>query len=193
MMTSMANNPTIRCFIAIPVPSNIKTSISTLVKSIRKNQHNHAVHWSVVDNYHITLRFFSNLQTSVVTALQQQLADTLASQSPFTIGLDRLIYIPDLDKPRVLAYYVKPIGPLLKIVTGIENLVIKNGLKPETRPLLPHLTLARLKAKPKSDLVSTPVSKYEWLVESVNLYKSELNEDGAIHTVLQSYDLLSKI
>jgi 2'-5' RNA ligase len=84
---------------------------------------------------------------------------------------------------------------LVSLQQQIEVLLEKIGFQAEDRPFHPHLTLGRVKSsRGREDLVGR-MEKYreeefgDFLVERVNLFKSDLRPSGPIYTPLREIKL----
>jgi len=102
--------------------------------------------WIEPEDYHITLRFFGDVDNRMA----QDLADDLAEAEHFSRGLPLVVELDELgvfggDQPRALYARVKPDPLLARLAATHESLARRNGLKPETRKFTPHVTLARLR------------------------------------------------
>jgi 2'-5' RNA ligase len=102
--------------------------------------------WIEPEDYHITLRFFGDVDYHMAQAL----ADDLAETEYFSRGLPLALELDELgvfggDQPRALYARVKPDPLLARLAAAHESLARRNGLKPETRKFMAHVTLARLR------------------------------------------------
>jgi 2'-5' RNA ligase len=124
---------------------------------------------------------------------------TIGSQMPVNVPLDRLGAFPRPESPRVLW-----VGPsenwerggeatrIAEIYGAIEQACEGLGFLRETRPFSPHLTLARIKvgerhvgvALAKAGVLDRPHSLGSLAVKSVVLMKSELQPTGSVYTKL---------
>jgi len=109
--------------------------------------------WIEPADYHITLRFFGDVDRHVAQVLAEDLADTerLAGGLPLALELDELGVFGG-DAPRALFARVKADGLLARLANAHESLARRNGLKPETRKFAPHVTLARLRGVSARDV-----------------------------------------
>jgi 2'-5' RNA ligase len=102
--------------------------------------------WVEPEDYHITLRFFGDIDPPTAQAVD---IDLIATESFFNGDRLRL----DLDEigvfggqqPRALIARVKPGSSLSRLQSAHEAIARRNGLTPETRKFTPHVTLARLR------------------------------------------------
>ncbi len=102
--------------------------------------------WIEPADYHITLRFFGDVDTRTAQALAEDLAETekISGGLPLPLELED-IGVFGGDRPRALYARVKSDLLLTRLAAAHEALARRNGLKPETRNFAPHVTLARLR------------------------------------------------
>lgn len=102
--------------------------------------------WIESADYHITLRFFGDVDKHTAQALAEDLVETerVAGGLPLALELDELGVFGN-DFPRALFARVKADALLARLASAQESLARRNGLKPETRKFAPHVTLARLR------------------------------------------------
>jgi 2'-5' RNA ligase len=102
--------------------------------------------WIEPEDYHITLRFFGDVDARTARALDADLADTelFSGGMPLTLTLIEISVFGG-GFPRALYARVKPDALLTRLQAANEALARRNGLTAETRKFSPHVTLARLK------------------------------------------------
>lgn len=90
--------------------------------------------WIEPADYHITLRFFGDVDKHTAQALTEDLAETerVAGGLPLAVELDELGVFGN-DFPRALFARVKSDALLARLASAHESLARRNGLKPETR------------------------------------------------------------
>jgi 2'-5' RNA ligase len=138
--------------------------------------------WVPKDNLHITLVFLGNIDAQQSQAIQQG-ASEIRNQS-FSLKMDRTG-----KWPRAKVFWLAPTtmpNELTSLVTKLNKSAIDCGIKVESRPYSPHVTLAR-KAKgpvPRLDLIP-----FEWTIKSFALVQSNTLQDGAVYEVIKSWDL----
>jgi 2'-5' RNA ligase len=116
----------------------------------------------------------------------------------FEMHLAGLGAFPNLKRPRVLYIGIQAPAALDALARGIESASRRLGYEAEERPFAAHLTLGRVKQNINAaeqqqirhaiegtqvDLPGTA------RVDSVHLYKSELNPGGSVYTRLYSAPL----
>lgn len=134
------------------------------------------------DNFHITLAFLGCV-TAPTRACLEHAADAIRLP-PFTVSLDRIGY---WARPRVvwLGAAETP-EPLRFLVSQLNRGVEQCGLRPDSRPFQPHLTLLR---KASRGPTRTEVPSLQWTVEQFALAESTTLASGAVYHVLRRWPL----
>jgi 2'-5' RNA ligase len=103
--------------------------------------------WIEPEDYHITLRFFGDIDGRTAQALDDDLFATevmAAGATTLRLDLDE-IGVFGGQQPRALIARLKPDAALSRLQATHEAIARRNGLAPETRKFAPHVTLARLR------------------------------------------------
>jgi 2'-5' RNA ligase len=141
--------------------------------------------WVTPANTHLTLRFLGDTPAECCPNLIEALRDLCRSVPPFDLRLGGLLYLPSPARTRVVAAGVQCSKPLDRLAFSIETAVTRLGFKPEPRPFLGHITVARCR---NLDLRKRrPLLRFDDLtlpVLSVDLIQSTLTPAGALYTSL---------
>lgn len=175
----------IRAFVAVRVDCGPE-----LRRAIRElNEMGRAVRALSPDQLHVTLKFLGDVPLEQTAAIAGAVAEAVRDAPAFTAELRGLGTFPHLDRPTVVwVGYADP-HPMTQIAERIEAALDPLGFPREARPYHPHVTVARVKSRPPGTLrtlieqhAATPFGATE--VEAVELYQSELAQDGPRYTVL---------
>ncbi len=176
-----------RLFIAIDLPEWVKKQLQQLQDS------NLNVRWNSTETMHLTLRFIGDVEER---STREQLVNELASIqiSAFSMTIKDLGYFPPKKHPKVLWAGIKENKKLMELQEKIEQVSQSVGFKPETRPYIPHITLARVKGLSKKEVNSFFNQHKQLRIEDIPvnefiLYESKLHPDGAIHSPLEQFSL----
>lgn len=133
-----------RLFTALEVPREAALSLSLLRGGIP------GARWIDVENYHITLRFFGDIDGRTADELVNRLDRIDRPQFPLTLsGLGAF----GSKKPHSIFAGVAPTPELFALQGEIERICQRIGLPPDPRKFTPHVTLARLKNVRVDDVV----------------------------------------
>jgi len=187
----------LRTFIAVDLPPDIQINIQYIGETLRKAI-GKSVRWVSVHNIHLTLKFLGDVSSDEVDKLTQMLRMEADTNSFFDVPIGGLGSFPNSKRARVLFIGIQSPAELEALHRGIESATIKLGLKADTRPFSPHLTIGRV----RDHIVSSEQDKIRKILEetkidslgtarvdSVHLYKSELKPGGSVYTKLFSAPL----
>ena len=177
----------IRTFIAVKIPATdaLKETVSQLGAMGR------AVKVVAVDRLHVTLKFLGDTDPDLVGEIGGIVQSASVGKSPFKLRLHGLGAFPHLGRPSVVWAGLENAETLALMAETLEEKLKPLGFAPERREFQPHLTLARIKAKPPEELKAL-VAQHESTefgdatVRSVEFIQSELQPDGPRYTVLTS-------
>lgn len=163
-------------YVAVRPPPEVIDTISDLpTKPLR------GVRFTRRDQWHITLRFLGDVERNDALGA---LAKLSAPQATVTLGPDvRLL------GARVV---VVPAAGLDHVAAAVAECFADIG-EPRDREFAGHLTLARLKGQPLREpalvsVLGAPIQA-TFAADTVELWKSELSNDGATHTLVASQEL----
>ena len=187
----------IRAFIAVEIPAEIQQKIDRETENFRKGIQS-LVRWVPSQNMHLTLKFLGDVSPNSLEFITQMLRSEAANIPCFDIHLAGLGAFPNLKRPRVLYIGIQAPAALDTLQRGIESACRRLGYDAEERPFSAHLTLGRVRQNANAaeqqqirraiegtqvDLLGTA------RVDSVHLYKSDLNPGGSVYTRLYSAPL----
>ncbi|WP_294534149.1 RNA 2',3'-cyclic phosphodiesterase [uncultured Rhodoblastus sp.] len=130
-----------RLFTALEIPPEIAARLAFFRGGLS------GARWIEPEDYHVTLRFFGDIDGRTAQALDDDLfaANDLPSGAT-TLRLDLVeIGVFGGQQPRALIARIKPCAALSRLHATHEAIARRNGLAPETRKFTPHVTLARLR------------------------------------------------
>ncbi|MFM8367950.1 MAG: RNA 2',3'-cyclic phosphodiesterase [Chloroflexota bacterium] len=188
----------IRTFIALDFPLSILDSIEQQTKRLRQTLGNEVIRWVLTHNMHLTLKFLGNVPVSHLEFLKQMLAQATDSITQFDLQIGGIGSFPNSNRPRVLWVGIHAPAALSNLRKAIEEGAKRLGYEKEERPFSPHLTLGRVRQgldgkdlqKISNALSSIQLGKIGIArVDSVHIYKSDLNSEGSVYTKLFSTPL----
>lgn len=149
---------------------------------------------------HLTLKFLGDVPASSLELLTQMLSAEADSCTSFDISIGGLGSFPNSKRPRVLYIGIQAPAELEALRHGIEFAAARLGYESDARPFTPHLTLGRVRqnitlAEQQRIRLALDEIRIDSLgavrVDSVHLYKSELQPAGPVYTKLFSAPLKS--
>jgi RNA 2',3'-cyclic 3'-phosphodiesterase len=187
----------LRAFIAVEIPAEIQQKIHRETSILHKAVDT-LVRWVPPQNMHLTLKFLGDVSPNSIEFIKQMLRTEAENIPCFDIHLAGLGAFPNLKRPRVLYVGIQAPAALDVMARGIESASRRLGYEPEERPFSAHLTLGRVKQNVNASeqqqirraIEGTQVDLPGTArVDSVHLYKSDLNPGGSVYTRLYSAPL----
>ncbi|HBC87381.1 MAG TPA: RNA 2',3'-cyclic phosphodiesterase [Lentisphaeria bacterium] len=176
-----------RLFIAIDMPDELRGKIC----EVRRNLP--GVRWVDKEQIHLTLRFIGDSDDENSQRIKSALAEVKFKS--FRLEMDGAGFFPNERRPTVFWIGCKKNSVLTELKKGIDDILEMNGLPPEGRRFVPHITIARLKNIQPGEIrklsgMCSGVIPLEFTVPEFMLYSSVLTSGGAIHTKEQVYSSL---
>ncbi len=129
-----------RLFSAFEIPPDIAATLAFFRGGL------FGARWVEPEDYHVTLRFFGDIDPRTAQAVDNDLIATelFFHGQGLRLDLDE-IGVFGGQQPRALIARIKPDSGLSRLQAAHEAIARRNGLAPETRKFTPHVTLARLR------------------------------------------------
>lgn len=191
----------LRVFIAIEIPVNVCDSIQKQTTRLRQMLGNDLIRWVPIQNMHLTLKFIGDTTTSHLDFLKQLIAREADSHSQFDLQLGGLGSFPTSRQPRLLWIGIHAPVDLSTLQKNIEIGTTRLGYEQEERAFSPHLSIGRVRQNitpPDLQKIRVALDTIQLgnigiaRVDSIHLYKSDLQPGGSIYTKLFSAPLLIK-
>ena len=188
----------LRAFIAIELPAHVCDAIQKQTARLRQTLGNDLIRWVPTQNMHLTLKFLGDTATSHLDFLKQLLAREADSHPQFDLQLGGLGAFPTLKRPRLLWIGIHAPADLASLQRSIEAGTSRLGYEPEERAFSPHLSIGRVRqnvSPPDLQKIRTALDTIQLgnigiaRVDSVHLFKSDLQPGGSIYTKLFSAPL----
>jgi 2'-5' RNA ligase len=178
----------LRVFIAALVPEEIKFEIKKYVDEIKP--HWEGVKWESSEKLHVTLKFLGEVERSKIGEVESCVREAVKVYSPFHMEIARFGGFPNLKNPRVLVIGLNGNPELLRLQSEINERLEGLGFAKEDRSFLPHITVGRIKTRPKLK-GSLPVPQHvPFLISDIAVMKSVLNPGGSKYSPLSLFKLV---
>jgi len=174
-----------RLFVAVNPPRQLCRDLDTRLDDLRAQV---PVAWTTAENWHLTLMFLADWPVARLPGLVEALRHAAARHAPFAVRPGQVGGFPDLQRPRVLFLQMEGGDPLRLLARDIRAAV--DSIWPDGpqdhKPMLPHLTLARIK-RPLTAQEQTRLRRFEpragepFTVTEAQLVSSELQPQGPRH------------
>lgn len=182
----MTGEAGVRAFIALELDGRMRTALGELQQRLRPALG--GIKLVRPEGIHLTLRFLGSSRPDQLAALEGRLASAARACPPLDARLQGVGTFPDRGSPRVLWVGVELPPEALELQRACERAARELGFEREERPFRAHLTLGRWReraarpALPETDLGETRL-------ESLVLFRSELQRGGAVYTPLARFAL----
>ena len=184
----------LRSFLAVELPGTIRKKIGEVQKDLKSSGAD--VRWVSPENIHLTLKFFGNVEESLIENIVKSIEGPVQDTPSFFLKVQGMGAFPNLKNPRVVWMGLQEGRErVIYIQQQLERVFEKMGFQPEDRPFHPHLTLGRVKSnRGKNELVRGMEGYREeelgnFQVEKIILFKSDLKPMGPIYTTLREIRL----
>jgi 2'-5' RNA ligase len=135
-INSIQEAPMPRLFSGFEIPANVSAKLALLRGGLP------GARWMEPEDYHVTLRFFGDVNDLTANAIAEELA--ASARAPLALTVSELGVFGG-DRPRAIIARIKPDAALTQIQAEHERIARRQELAPETRKFSPHITLARLR------------------------------------------------
>ena len=185
---------TIRTFIAIDIPQEIKMELDNLIAGLRPFAPD--IKWVKAANLHLTLRFLGEIPKDSIRGLADELSANLNGYGKFQAALSGLGGFPNLKRARVIwAGTGMGTDRLIALAPLVEKSSINLGFGKADKSFSSHLTIGRVKfpkslEKLASQIESTKFESDPFDVEEVAIFKSDLSPSGPKYTRLETIKIL---
>lgn len=178
----------VRAFFGLPVPEAVREGLEPYLAACAAIARD--FRWVPADNLHLTIRFIGNVERAVV----EDIADRLAARPlmGFELVLGGVGTFKRGRLVRVVSLELSAGAEAAReLAAQVEAECAGAGLMAEARPLQPHLTLARAKARDGAALPPLPQPpRFEpWRVDELVLYRSQLGRAGSVYEPLRTIRL----
>lgn len=184
---------TLRCFIAIELPPELKAKLTCLQNNLKQSGGN-AARWVESNAIHLTLKFLGNVEHDKVSEITRAMEEAARGIPEFKLEVGELGVFPSMRRIQVVwVGLTGETAELAELVKRLDAALARLGFKPEGRLFTSHLTLGRVRdtASPtERQALGEAIVKSKLDIDtginaaSICLMRSELTPKGAIYTRL---------
>lgn len=183
-----------RLFTAIDLPAEMMLRLERLLSALRPEA---PIHWSPLDNLHVTTKFIGQWPDARLEELHAALS-AVPTRAPFQLELRDLGWFPNARSPHTLWIGIHG-EELHRLAREIEHTLEPLGIAREAREFSPHLTLARIKTpvplrrlRQRVDEMQ-PAALGHFPVSHFALYRSDPGSNSSIYRKLREYRFASAV
>jgi 2'-5' RNA ligase len=134
----------LRTFVAVDLPGEIKLLASQLIDRLRPTAAN--VKWVSPDQMHWTLKFLGEVDLVDVHGICARVVAAVAPIEPFDVEVWGVGAFPDLANPRTVWLGARDgTEAFVALHTAVESSLATLGFRAEQRRFRPHITLGRVR------------------------------------------------
>lgn len=177
-----------RTFIAIEIPSEIRSALAALQTELRRAGAD--VGWTRPENIHLTLKFLGEVDERRIMEIEKVCVSSATGFQPFTLSLDDTGVFPNARQPRILwAGLAGEIEKAAEMQRRLDERLALIGFEREEKAFRPHLTIGRVKSNRKTrELLALAdahrLPALSFVVTEIVLMKSELHPARARYTLM---------
>ncbi len=181
-----------RLFTAINLDSATRARLGALLTKFKPTA---KLHWTPVENLHITTKFIGEWEEERLEELETALSKVTVT-GPIRISLRGLGWFPNPHNPRSFWVGIHAGDQLAALAKSTNQALADLGIATETKAFSPHLTLARIKGdadlRPlRSAIVELPSVDFgEFEARAFHLYLSELHSFGSVYKKIGEFPLI---
>jgi len=132
-----------RLFIALDFPDAVRETLRELIQKLRPEAR--GAKWVRPESMHVTLKFLGETEPARLGDIRGAVA-AANSPRPVEMRFRGLGFFPHERRPRVLWCGVEASPNLPQLAADVDRSLAAAGFAPESRPFVPHLTLARFES-----------------------------------------------
>lgn len=182
-----------RLFVALEVSESLRGAIE--VRSGTVGPRLPAASWVKPQSLHLTIAFLGEQSGADVPAIGSALSAAAAEHSRFSIRPSVAGFFPASRAPRIAWIALEPLAPLAALAKSVRDELDRAAVAFDAKRFTPHLTVCRIRGRWRAKDTETFTQAFADIdappivVKEVVLFRSELRQTGALHTVMQRYAL----
>ena len=182
----------IRAFLAIDLDDDLKPKINKVIKEFKKIDTR--IKFVELQNLHLTLKFFGDIDTNGLDLLENAIANVLADFNPFSIRIKGCGAFPNTKRIKVIWVGIDGDSIIKDLHDKLDKEFSKLGFDKD-RKFSTHLTIGRMKSGKNKNQVKSTIEEFEDIeigemeVTQISLKKSTLTPQGPIYEDLKIFEL----
>jgi RNA 2',3'-cyclic 3'-phosphodiesterase len=185
-----------RLFVALDLPDAVRRALGELIAQLKPKSR--AARWTHPESMHVTLKFLGHTDTYKLDSIRAVLA-TIHSTLPADLHFRGIGFFPNEHRPRVIWSGIEATPNLFELAAAMEQALEPLGFVRESRPFVPHLTLARLNSSQGvENLVAAAkaTKSYDFGAAretEFHLFESVLKRSGAEYKKLSTFSFVKDV
>jgi 2'-5' RNA ligase len=185
-----------RLFVALDLPDAVRRALGELIAQLKPKSR--AARWVRPESMHVTLKFLGRTDAQKLDSIRTALS-TMHSTQPVELHFRGIGFFPNERRPRVIWSGIESPPSLFKLAAATEQALEPLGFARESRPFVPHLTLARLNSSQGvENLVAAADAMKSYDFGSAqetefHLFESVLKRSGAEYKKLATFSFAKDV
>ncbi len=178
-----------RLFVAVNIPESFA---SAFLECVEKCQGVQALRATAPKNMHFTVLFLGNVLEDRIPELRERCRAIASDFSPFALTFTKVALAPPKRPARMIWALFDGSGEWKKITDQVYTDLGPYAQKNERKEAIPHVTIARFRdpVDPGRVILCEPsITDPMFTVSSFELMESELQKEGPIYTIIESFKL----
>jgi RNA 2',3'-cyclic 3'-phosphodiesterase len=187
-----------RVFCAVELPDSVRAELKDHIQRLREAVPDVTASWTRVENIHLTLKFFGNVNVDRIPRISNAVARAVKKLAPVPIAIGKTGVFPKPSRPQVLWIGISdPSGKLSELQQQLEHECAKEKFEKEDRAYRPHLTIARLRRPDGARRIADAHLKMDFepaeiTVSELIVFRSELSSKGSKYTAISRHELSAR-
>ena len=185
--------PSVRLFIAIETPPDIKPQIGAIRDELRTSGAD--VRWEPDEKLHATLKFLGPTDEKLLPEIVSIGRGVCRTSAHLNVRYTGVGCFPNRRAPRVVWVGMEDLkGNLSTLQREIEAVLEPIGFKREEREFHAHVTIGRVKSEKHIGsllrmMESVTFESQPVTIQEISIVKSELKSSGSVYTTLKTIPL----
>jgi 2'-5' RNA ligase len=180
-----------RSFLALLLPEEMVAAAAELQRKARSRFPPGSVKWVDPSLFHLTVRFFGDLDPQALARASSVVDATAGTFAPVAVRITEVSAFPSPRRPQVTWIGVEDrAGRLAALAEQIDRRIREAGFGAADKPWKSHLTIGRTARDRKLELAPEWTSGLTWpaadfTIQTVALMRSDLRPQGPTYTPLR--------
>jgi 2'-5' RNA ligase len=179
---TMPDTAAMRLFAAIKPSVDVREKVRAMQARLMEMRAD--IRWVALENFHITVKFFGDVDAARVPELLERIQKAAAQVPAFPLEIEGINRFPEKGAARVIiCRVISPDQRMVKLHRLIDSAAGGMGLPMDTRVLVPHMTLGRVSSNGGINKLLRLIEKHDldffgsFAVERAELVESFLGAD----------------
>jgi len=177
----------VRVFLACCVEPEAAQRLHAALEPLNRFYAGPAYRATPPDNYHVTLRFFGELNQDEVDRVERRVRPIAAAAARIDCRATALLALPNARRPAVIGLTVESAGRIEMLASHV-NRVVSEDFGPPDKPFKAHLSVIRCRRGARFEALPEDLN-FELTFARIALFRSDPADDGPRYSVLQEFQL----